>query len=389
MDIFKEANLAGIKLRNRIIRSATHERIAVPNEELKNLYLQLAKGGVGAIITGYVAVDRFSLATPKMPAFWRNEDDKGWRNLLLEIKAYKTPVILQLGHGGGKSIPSIIGKNPLAPSRHEYLKGQYSDEMNDQDIRDLIQSFATCIENARNLGFDGVQIQASHGYLLSEFLSPRLNQRTDIWGGSTENRFRVIKEIYQEARKRVGNYPVLIKISAYDSDKGGMTVDESIKIAKLLQQVSCDAIEVSCGNENFFEIVRPSKVPVEAMLTSSPDFKSLSPEQKTLATREIATKFTIPSPLEDYNIPASIAIRSAVNIPVIAVGGIRKLGTIRDIIENGKANFVALSRPFIIEPDIVNKMRTGLQEQSRCINCTYCLTARSDKLKCFYGKIPN
>ncbi|HEX3044914.1 MAG TPA: NADH:flavin oxidoreductase [Bacillota bacterium] len=388
MDIFKEANLAGIKVKNRIIRSATHEKIAVPNEELKNIYLRLAKGGVGAIITGFAGVHPQGKATPQMPMFCSPADYGSWEKLLQEVKRYETPVILQLGHGGGKSTVSLIGRNGLAPSRYEYNRGQLSDELKAEEIKEIIRSYADCIENAKKSGFDGVQIQAAHGFLLSEFLSPRLNQRTDEWGGSTENRFRIIQKIFFEARQRVGAYPILVKLTAFDSEEGGMRVEESIKIAKLLEEASCDAIEVSCGNENIFETVRPPRVPAEALLAGQPNFQALTPEQKQLAAQEITAKIKIPKPLEDYNVSAAAAIKSVLKIPVIVSGGIRKISKMREIIEDGKADFVALCRPFIIEPDLVDKMRAGKQDISRCINCAYCLALRHNTLKCHYGKAP-
>ncbi|MDP4094315.1 MAG: NADH:flavin oxidoreductase, partial [Bacillota bacterium] len=225
MDIFKEANIAGIKLKNRIIRSATHERIAIPNEELKNIYINLAMGGVGAIVTGFAGVHRFGKTSTNMPMFNSAEDCSKWESIINEMKKYNTPIILQLGHGGGKNNPVIIGRNALSPSSYQYNKGQKSDEMSTEDIREVIESYAISIQKAKEVGFDGVQIQASHGYLLSEFLSPRLNQRVDNWGGSTEKRFKIIKEIFYEARKRVGSYPIIVKITAYDTDEGGTRID--------------------------------------------------------------------------------------------------------------------------------------------------------------------
>ncbi len=146
------------------------------------------------------------------------------------------------------------------------------------------------IELAKSAGFDGVQIQASHGYLLSEFLSPRLNRRTDDWGGNTENRFRIIREIISESRKRVGDFPLLVKISAYDTDEGGMRIEESIKIAKLLEEAGCDALEISCGNLNGFDTIRSEKPPVE-MILNLPNYRNLPPEKKQFAAIEINKNF--------------------------------------------------------------------------------------------------
>ena len=135
------------------------------------------------------------------------------------------------------------------------------------EIEEIIDNFVKAIERAKRAGFDGVQLHAAHGYLLSEFLSPYSNHRQDQWGGTTENRFRIIGEIYDRARRVVGDYPLLVKLNAYDGRKGGMRVDEALRVARLLEESGCAAIEVSCGTtEDGMYMTRGPKLPIDATL---------------------------------------------------------------------------------------------------------------------------
>jgi len=391
MKVFEQTNIAGMKLKNRIIRSATHEGMADANgsplEKLKDIYVKLAKGGVGAIITGYVGIQQDGKSFSNMRMFDSDAYIDKYKEILGSVKEYGTPVILQIAHAGGKANREITGKDPVAPSRHKYeLSKEYARELTEAEIYQIIDNFVLAIERAKKAGFDGVQLHAAHGYLLAEFLSPYLNGRKDKWGGSTENRFRIINEIFNRARNKVGDYPIIAKISAYDSLKNGMRIEESVKIAKLLEKCGCDAIEVSCGNDDFFLAVRPDKVPVDAIINFLPKFKNASNIKKKIFSFMIKAKIKLDKNIENYNVPAAQIIKESVKIPVIVVGGIKKYSAAKDIIENQKADFVSMCRPFIIEPNIVGKWESGKQEESRCINCDYCLMAVPEMpLKCYYG----
>ncbi len=188
----------------------------------------------------------------------------------------------------------------------------------------------------------------------------------------------------------MGDYPILIKISAYDFDKGGMRIDESIKIARLLESAGCSAIEVSCGGVNdTFPSVRSNKFPIKAALAFVSPFKKMPKPVKFLAS--IMMRFTMKShtPLFNYNVDAAVQIKQNVSIPVVVVGGIHSMTSIEDIICNKGIDYVSMSRPFIIEPTIVKKFQADKQSESKCINCSYCLMGVvSAPLRCYYGKIP-
>lgn len=393
MEIFETSSIAGMVLKNRVIRSATHEGLGddrgYPRDELKDLYIRLARGGVGAIITGYAGVRMDGRAWPNMMLIENDECIPAYQKLTSAVKPYGTPLILQIAHGGGLSDPAVTGSAPKAPTGLRYKNGKCTArELGENDIEEIIESFVSAVERAKLAGFDGVEIHAAHGYLLSSFLSPHLNRRADKWGGTLENRFRIIREIIGRAREKVGKFPILIKFSAHDSQKNGMNAEESARLAQYIQEASFDAIEVSCGNDDYFYTIRTPKVPVDAILNFDQGLRKASKMQRRMASFIIPHLYKTYPKMENYNVAVAEKIKANVDIPVIVVGGVRKLGSMREIIGQGKADYVSMCRPLIIEPNLVDKMKNGKQEESRCINCNYCIIGViSEPLRCYYGKI--
>lgn len=391
--VFEESSIAGINLKNRIIRSATHEGLGFegrPIEELTDLYVKLAKGGVGAIVTGYVGIQHKGKTFVNMRMFDNDRYIQDYLKLNTELKQYGTPIILQIAHGGGNSNKKITGQDVFAPSRKVYpLHFSYAKELSELQIREIVEGFINAIVRAKRAGFDGVQLHAAHGYLLSEFLSPYMNTRKDAWGGRLENRFRIINEIMYGAREKVGNYPILVKYSAYDYDKKGLKVEDGIKIAEMFQKAGLDAIEVSCGGYfDFYSIVRVEKIPTEAIFKLYPGYNTLPSPIKKLGELILPKVNKTYGPIKNYNVHAAEQIKKLVDIPVIVVGGIRNFADIEKIINEGKADYVSMSRPFIIETDIVNKFKMRKQTESKCIDCGYCLIGSISKpIKCYYGKV--
>lgn len=392
MEIFETSSIAGMVLKNRVIRSATHEGLGdgrgYPRDELKDVYVRLAKGGVGAIITGYAGVRLDGRTYANMMMI----DDDGcipaFQKVTSAVKSYGTPIILQIAHGGGLSDPAVTGSAAKAPTGLRYKNGKCTaQELGENDIEEIIKSFVRGVERGKLAGFDGVQIHTAHGYLLSEFLSPHLNRRKDKWGGTLENRFRIIRDIIGRAREKVGKFPILIKFSAHDSQKDGMRVEESVRLAQYFQKASFDAIEVSCGNDDWFYTIRAPKVPVEAILNMDQSLQQASQIKRQMASFFIPRLYKTYTEMENYNVAAAEKIKANVDIPVIVVGGVRKLSSMREIIGQGKADYVSMCRPLIIEPDLVNKMKNGQQDESRCLNCDYCIIGvASNPVRCYYGK---
>jgi len=392
--VFEPWSLGTLRLKNRIIRSATHEGMAhrdgMPTDDLTGTWRKLAAGGAGAIITGYVGVKGNGRTFANMRMFDHDGYIDVYKGINDRLKEFGAPVIAQLAHGGSRSNGKLTGEDVVGPSyRRKNESGDVCREANEADILSIIDAFVGAIVRARKAGFDGVQLHAAHGYLLSEFISPKLNQRKDKWGGTVENRLRIVTEILRRARQEVGAYPLLVKISAHDEFRKGLTEQDAVAIARILQESSCDAIEVSCGYGDFLYTVRMPKLPVDALLGLMPSYRDRPAFQKRLLRTIAPFLGKVHRPLHNYNADAAEQIKRAVSIPVIVVGGVRTLQDITDIISRKDIDSVSLSRPFIIEPDIVERFRQGRQDSSRCIDCGYCLLGVAGApLRCYYGRVP-
>ena len=219
--LFEKTNINGMALKNRFVRSATHEGMAdkngFPTQDLFNLYERLAKGGVGLIITGnaFVSHDGRSHSFG-MQGIDSNEHIPKYRELVDHVHQNGAKIAMQIVHSGRQTAKEIIGMIPLGPSpvkdRALFVMPQ---EMTDEDIKRIIEAFAQACRRVRESGFDAVQLHGAHGYLINQFLCPHTNRRKDQWGGSIENRMRFVQELYYRCRQQVGeDYPILIKISA-------------------------------------------------------------------------------------------------------------------------------------------------------------------------------
>jgi len=395
--VFEQAQIGRVKLRNRIIRSATYEGMAdengLPTQNMKNLYIRLAKGGVGAIITGYAAVQADGKGNGFAPAMIDSDKSiPAYKEITDAVHVSNTPIIMQINHCGRQTRSKSTGLPTVAPSalRDTFFSEDIPKELSESEIYEIISNFVSAIVRARKAGFDGVELHLAHGYLLSEFLSSHANRRTDRWGGSTENKYRIIDEIFKKAKEQVGDFPILAKINAHDGRKNGMRIEEAVKIAQMLENSGCAAIEVSCGTvEDGFYTLRGETLPADAAMGYMFKYKNIPGFLKKIAKPVLKTLLKQPKPLLKYNLDAAFEIRKSINIPVIVVGGINNMDDINDIIKNKNLDFVSMSRPFIIEPDIVSKFSKGTQSQSKCIMCNYCIAISEEKpLKCYYGKLP-
>lgn len=390
---FSETTIKNIKLKNRIIRSATHESMCdengSPSEKLKNLYITLAKNEVGAIITGYAGIQQNGKSDIMgMLMIDKDELIPAYKEITVAVKEYQTPIIMQIAHCGRQTNSKITGYPTVAPSaiRDKYFNQEVPKELNNDEIEEIINNFVESIRRAKQAGFDAVQLHCAHGYLLAQFLSSYTNRRTDKWGGSLENKFRILSEIFKRSKKINGDYPIWVKMNAYDGRKKGMRISEAVEIAKMLEKAGCEAIEVSCGIfEDGLFTIRSKKIPAEALFRFNPKFKNIPDFIKPLLTK-VLHLVPQPKPIDNYNVEAAAQIKQNINIPVIVVGGIKSSSDIDSILD--KVDCVSLCRPFIIEPNIVKKFKDKQQEKSKCINCNYCLMGIAEHpLKCYYGKI--
>jgi len=372
--IFEPASFGPIKVKNRLVRSATSmmttDEYGRPTQELLDVYSELSQGGVGTIMTGMydggvVDDDKF-----------REVDMEIHRKVPQVIHSHGAVAIQQVSHRGsqieGESDESLFSLNRLS----------------DLELKQMVERFVDFIDRSKQIGFDGVQIHAAHGYLLSEFLSPAMNRRTDKWGGSTEKRFRMVGEIIKRAKQKNSDFPIFIKLNAYDFQKNGMREPEAIKIAKLLEKAGCDGIEFSCGvMKDGFALTRVPDPPLDALFAFGP-LKDAPNVAKYILPMIAPLAIKMYTPLYNYNVCAASEIKKNVNIPVTVVGGIRTLSDMQTIVQNDLADFVSMSRPFIIDPGFANSLKNKNPTESDCINCGYCFIGVMAKdVRCYYGEV--
>ncbi|MBF0457271.1 MAG: NADH:flavin oxidoreductase [Nitrospirae bacterium] len=356
--LFEPYVLKNITLANRIVRSATYEKGADAEGFVTPLlidrYENLARGGVGLIITGGAPVHPTGRFVPQMVAAYDDKYIDGLSRMAGAVSALGGKIVLQIAHGGRQCYPELLnGELPIAPSAVlEPVLNVTPREMTEEEIWTMIHAFGEAARRAKAAGFHGVQIHGAHGYLVSQFLSPHTNRRTDNWGGDEDGRFRFLGEVYKAIRKAVGgDYLVLIKINASDHlCCNGLMPDASLRIAERLEALGLDAVEVSGG---MYE-------------------SSLKPAR---------TKILHPTD-EAYFKESAALFKMSLNIPVILVGGIRTRSIAEEMLVKGYADLVSMSRPLIREPDLPNKFRAG-KDKADCESCNGCMNFRRlDTVKC-------
>lgn len=300
-------------------------------------------------------------------------------------------VVLQIAHCGRQTSSKAIGMQKVAPSpvMHMFYPDK-AKELTEDEIYGIIDDFVSAAMRAEKAGFDAVQLHGGHGYLLHDFLSPYGNRRKDMWGGSIENRCRIVELIIRGIKKKT-SLPVWIKFSAEDNRRGGMNIGSSVEICKRLEAAGCDAIEVSCGTvEDGMNTMRSETLPMDAVFKYREPCASFPKWLNAVAlpaANLVKPLIKQPNPLENFNVNNAEAIKKNVSVPVIVVGGIHKVSDMQNILDSGKADFVSMCRPFICEPNLVTKLKNG-QSEAKCIMCNYCgLIIEKDPTACLYGKV--
>lgn len=396
--IFESAVVSGITVKNRIFRSATHDGLADvygrPTDKLIKKYAYLAENNVGCIISGYAGVSENGMSPyPAMLKMHKDECIESYKKLTDAVHHYDTPIIAQLAHCGRQTSSKAIGRQKTAPTAMRHLfYWDKAKELTEQEIYQIIDDFVSAAVRAKKAGFDGVQLHCGHGYLLHDFMSEYGNRRTDSWGGSLENRCKIVSLIIKGIKENTDNMPVWIKLSAADNRKNGMNIGDSVKIVQYLKNSGLDCVEVSCGSvEDGMSTMRSKVMPMDAVFRYKEPCASFPKILKSISNKAanlVNPLIKQPAPLENYNVGYAAEIKKNVTIPVIAVGGIHKLDDMEDIVGTDKADFVSMCRPFICEPNLVTKLMNGSQKQAKCIMCNYCgLVIEKESTKCLYGKI--
>ena len=327
----------GHTLANRLCKAAMTEGLADVHDNAtpahQRLYASWARGGAALLLSGNIMVDRRYLERAGNVVL---EDDSGlpalraWARTVAE---HGSQLWAQISHPG-RQCPRLVNTTPLAPSAVQLeLAGNFGRPRaaTEDDIGDIVERFARTAAWVQAAGFHGVQVHSAHGYLLSQFLSPRTNQRQDRWGGPLENRARLLLEVVRAVRARVGAaYPVSVKLNSSDFVKGGFTLDESLQVVQWLNDAGVDLLEVSGGTYEQLEFFKPR--------TEMRD-----------STREREAMFL------EY----AQAIKAVARMPIMVTGGFRTLAGMQAALSGGHTDLIGLARPFCLDPDFPARMMAG------------------------------
>ncbi len=345
--LFEQTAINGMTLANRMVRSATWEGMCEesgrPTQRLIDYYRTLAQGGVGLIISGYAFVRPDGKQLPGKMGIHTDGFSNAYKSLFKTVHDAGGKIAVQLVHAGGQTDSQNAGRRPLAPSAVKVDQfPELPEELSQDEIGEIIAAFAAAARRAKEWGADAVQLHGAHGYLISQFLSPLTNRRTDEYGGAIENRSRFLREVYGQVRDAVGaEYPVLIKLNAADNLEGGLYAEDGLYAARTLADAGIDAIEVSTG---------------------TPASGEEGPAR---------TKINTPDK-EAYNLALARHIKEAVPCPVMVVGGFRSYEVSERTIRDEGLDYVALSRPLIRESDLPNRWLRGERSRAKCISCNGC-----------------
>jgi len=311
-----------LKLKNRIIRSATWEALAErdgsPSREQIKIYEELAAGGVGGIITGFTSVADNDTCFNGMARLSNDTLIKQWSKVAEAAHQYACPIITQLALG-----EFVQNGIPFEP-----------DACSQEQIRDIISLFGDSAQRAKKAGFDGVQIHAAHNFYLSRFISPMYNHRHDQYGTNIKGRAKILLDIIQDIRQKAPGIHVTIKINCSDFFPGGLTPSEALKICAMLAQAGIDSIEVS-GNGTSVAGIKAGQN-------------------------------------EGYFLPFAKELHKACRVPIILVGGHRSIECMERIINEEGIELLSLSRPLIREPNLVQRWQNGDTTPAKCISCNAC-----------------
>ena len=365
--------IGGLVLKNRLVRAATSETMATDDggatDELVDLYSALARGGAGLIITGHIYVEPRGQYEPRQVGLDRDERVGPLARVTDAVHRLGGKIFAELSHAGSQSLMPEI--RPLAPSIvPNAIFARPPVEMSDAEIEASIAAFGTAAARAKRAGFDGIHLHSGNGYLLSQFNSPFANRRTDRWGGDAGRRSKFMIEVYTAVRRAVGpDYPVTARLGIADAVDGGLALTDGLGIAARLAALGLDALEVTYGvMTSYRENIRPY---------------AGTGRWRAIADGMLHRSFSEPEP-EAYYRPFARAAKGAVDIPLILVGGLRSTQMMDEVIRSGDADFLAMARPFVREPDLVNKIAAGRRGPVACVSCNVCFLHEGiDPLRCW------
>lgn len=385
--IFTPCKIGPVELRNRTIRSAAFENMCQgnrPTQALFDYHTAVARGGIGMTTVAYAAVNRSGLSFDGQ-LWMREEIVPELRKLTDAIHKEGAKASIQLGHCGNMTHKSTCGSIPVgASSGFNLYSPTIVRKMREDEILQLVKDFGKAVCLAREAGFDCVEIHAGHGYLISQFLSPYTNHRHDKWGGSLDNRMRLMRMVIEEVMDKAGDdIAVIVKTNMYDGFKRGMQVDDCITVAKELERLGVHALVLTAGFV--------SRAPMTVMAGAMP--------LKTLAYYMDMRRFwwlkigvllfgrlmmpTVPYK-EAYFLDTAKIFRENLSLPLIYVGGMISKDKMEEVLDNGFVAF-QMARALINDTDFVNKLMSGEVQKSGCGHSNYCIGRMYSKdMKCHY-----
>jgi len=355
--MFTPAKIGSLEVPNRLVRSATVESLADADgfvtPQLLRLYEELAPGKIGLVITGSTYIRKDGQCRTNQTGGSEDAHIAGLSKLARAVRRFGSKIAAQISHGGSQSRPSLTGVTPMAPSAiYNPYEDQTPREMTVEEIHDVTEAYVQTARRVKEAGFDAVQLHGAHGILLSQFLSPRTNVRTDDYGGSTENRARIVREIVQRHREVNGDFPIFIKMNCREFVPGGLEVDEAAQIARIFSESGMDAIELSGGAAE-------------------------------VAAKEMARPNIDSEDEEAYFLPYAGPVKEQISIPLILVGGLKSPRVVERILDEGNADLAAMCRPLIREPLLAKRWYEGDLRKAECISCNLCLKRFEEGVRCF------
>ena len=393
--MFSSATIGNITLKNRIIRSATFEGMAdnegfITNNYI-NFYDKLSQQNIGALITGFFYVTKDGKAMQPGQAGIDSADKIPLlKKLTHTVHLNDSKIIIQIAHAGRQTLESVIGKKTVSSSnvRSIYFR-QKPVALSIQQIEKIIEDFGDAALYAKQAGFDGVQVHAAHGYLIYQFITPSINKRKDVYGIDKESKIGTLflEQIIDNIRTKCGNeFPILLKLSAQDDLYPGFNRAQFIHLVKKVNSLSVDGIEVSYGTMDYALNIFRGDVPIKLILAKNPIFKRGSMMGKFFFRTFIYPffKYKLKPFTPCYNLDNAILAKEFTNKPVISVGGYRTKQDIESALDK-KIEFISMSRPFICEPDFIEKLKHNPDHKSRCTNCNYCaiMCDTKEMTKCY------
>lgn len=356
--------IGSLQLENRLIRAATSESMAdeegAVTDRLIEFYSTLARGGAGLLITGHMFVEKRGRYKPRQSGMDDDTKVEGWRALTSEVHRHGGKVFCELSHAGSQT--AVPGNQPVAPSTvPNAIFNIVPEELSSGAVLELVEAFGAAAERARCAGFDGVHIHGGNGYLISQFLSPLTNLREDEWGGSAAARGRFLRELYASVRRAVGpDFPISARLGMADIPPRGATLAESLELLQSLRMQGLNAVEPTYGIMNDYRV--DSMRPYVGVT-----------RRRALADWAIERLWEPQTPEAYYRHFAKDIKAIAPELPVILVGGVRTTDTMADVVRSGDADFLAMARPFIREPDLPLKIAAGREGLVACVSCNLCL----------------